>query len=235
MKMRRHDQHGFTLMEILLAVLLSGVVLVSIYGVFAQGLRVGRFFERRGEVSQDSYWIMTTLTRDLENMAPYSLPGTPGPFFMGSGNEICLVLASETGLQRVRYRLLLPETGEVHTVVVNEGSTTMPEAVVVERREEEERRRVLVRELRAFPFRQGEEEVLLRQVMSNNAAPDGLRFYYQRDAQSSWEDKWNEAGWPVRVRVDVLLLDSEGQERRLVKDVLIVSNQEQGTGLYAEE
>ncbi|HSV43274.1 MAG TPA: prepilin-type N-terminal cleavage/methylation domain-containing protein [Candidatus Bathyarchaeia archaeon] len=234
--MRRHDRQGFTLMEILLAVMLSGAVLSCIYGVFVQGLRVQRFFARRGEVSQDRYWITTILTRDLENMIPYTLPGTAAPFFTGSTATLGLVVADDQGLRQVRYRLLPPETTHVHTVIVNRETTDVRDVFKDRHQENRERPWTLVREVLRFPFRGGGEDVVSQQIVSNHVAPNGLHFYYQKNNEETvWQEEWTDTIWPLRVRLDVLLFDSEGKERRLVKDVLIVNNQSQEAGMYAVE
>lgn len=79
---RKAGDGGFTLVEIMLAILILGIVVSTIYGAWAGTLRVTRDSEYVDEVYAMARNAMMHLTEDLESLAPWGgafvLDGGPG-------------------------------------------------------------------------------------------------------------------------------------------------------------
>jgi len=71
-EMNRLKRGGFTLVEILLGVMIFGILSTTIYGVFANAIRLNRQARNIEELYRDARCVIDALTLDLENMVPYT-------------------------------------------------------------------------------------------------------------------------------------------------------------------
>lgn len=224
-KSRRHYiSKGFTLVELLLGVLLFGIVSSSIYLVFSQGLRIERRLRNRSSAGQDFFWAMHRMVRDLENMVPYTLPGTKNVFLDGQQYKIAFLVSGESGLQEVRYELAEQENTKVHRVEVNRDPVGINETLTVSHRKEEARQYFLVRKTRPFLIMGEEYDEFHEEILSRHIPGEGLMFSYLSydDGSPVWKNQWQEDSWPAAIRIDLTVLEERQVPVRMVRDVFVV-------------
>lgn len=178
---------GFTLIEVVLAMTLLGLIAGVVYGIFYFGVTVGE----RGEVAVASAQRLRLasdiLIRQIKSVVAY--PARNGddevyPYFYGSSKSMAFVTATAQsgggGLGRVVYRV---EEGP--RLVLEESTEFTPDGLGQE----------------SLPQHVGQEAVLLEDF-------DDLRFEYLLDdgVDFEWRDSWDgyvEEMLPAAVRVTV--------------------------------
>jgi len=68
----KRRQSGFTLVEVLMGIMIFGILSTTIYGVFANAIRLNRQARDMEAFYRDARWVVDTLALDLENMVPYT-------------------------------------------------------------------------------------------------------------------------------------------------------------------
>jgi len=107
--------HGFTLIEILLALLIGSVVLTSIYGVFSAVSQARNRLEAEGDVYHQARIFFDRLGSELESLRVAPL-GTKAVFSSGHDSDgniylefntelVSPLLQQHGGLSRVRYEV----------------------------------------------------------------------------------------------------------------------------------
>lgn len=124
----RTPQKGFTLIEVMLAILIGGLILSSIYGVFSSVSRVSQRLEREGEQFHKVRIFFDRIAGELSSLRLTQIgdqsilsSGTTldGEVFLEFNSELVSpFLAQYGGISRVRYELRTVE--EVKTLYRSE-------------------------------------------------------------------------------------------------------------------
>lgn len=108
---RKQTSRGFTLIEILVAVLILAVLSVAAYGGLNALIKAQEITQQHAKNFKQLQLAMTTIGRDLKQAAsrPIRLSsGTLAPAMMGGSNDIPLLAFTRTGRPNP---LLLPHSG----------------------------------------------------------------------------------------------------------------------------
>jgi general secretion pathway protein J len=180
----RHDQRGFTLLELLLALAIVGALVVIAFGGVRIALGSWRQGEDRAEAYQHLRGVALTLGRTVGAAYPYNAPRGDTPtavlLFGGSGSSLELVT------QAAPYPAAVPVA---FTAVVIELGTTG------------EHRGLVIRQ-RLLPNRNPFTDAV---VVFNDPTLTELSFSYL-DAEGAWQDTWDvetQKRLPKAIRISV--------------------------------
>ena len=224
------QRRGLSLIELLVALLIFATVALSLYSVFAQGLRLQKKAKAEEEQYRALRWALEVLTQDLSHAGEFTvlLPQeeVPRGAIWGEKDTVHVLRFTSAGLEVIRYGLKAPEEEWVYQTVVGQRSSgNVP--IIVSYSETEDQLQYLVRERTLLAPGQGggetETEILYRRVI-----PGGLEFTYGGVSTSAgeesleWFDHWDEEGLPAMIKITCSGNDAvSGQERTWTKDVLI--------------
>lgn len=120
----RGDSRGFTLVEVLLAILIGSLVLTSIYGVFSSVSGARNRLESEGNLYHQARIFFDRIDGELSSLRLSSLGGeavfrsgqtSAGDFFLEFDTELVSPLLQKYGgISRVRYELQQDEAGLIH-------------------------------------------------------------------------------------------------------------------------
>jgi general secretion pathway protein J len=184
---------GMTLLEVVLALTILGVVALLLTGTLRVGIRAWEAGERQAGAQQETRAVVELVTEALSGAYPYRSSSGPGAervvLFEGEASEVRFVTtAAPLGLDA-------PDA-PFHAVTLGKGAGDRLR--VVERLVPNEE-----------PFREGTTTTLSRTVTD-------FRLQY-RDATGSWVDQWDgksAAGLPTAVRVD-LAIQAAGRKQEI--------------------
>ena len=169
--MRRRDQRGFTLLELILALSIVAAMLAIVFGGLRVGIRAWQRGGERSEALQHARSLAALLTQSLGGAAAYLAPAAAGAqpevLFQGQPDRLGFVTTSPP--------FPLPGTIAFTAVMlsVDEG----------------EQIGFAIRE-KAMPNEDPFEEtppILVDPTLT------ALRFRYMRDVEGSWEEVWDGA------------------------------------------
>lgn len=116
---RRHQQRGFTLLEVLIAITVTGLIGVGTYQLFNSTLRTQSVMEEKGVKLERMQRAMTFISRDLQQVVPRPTRNGYGDreYAFSNRNTLYLLemtrlgwrnpmLAPRSELQRVTYELI---------------------------------------------------------------------------------------------------------------------------------
>jgi prepilin-type N-terminal cleavage/methylation domain-containing protein len=222
-------RHGFTLLELLLALGITAVMGSSVYLVYANAVRIDRESRRLGDVTFDSFMVVRTLERDLGRLVyyRYAEPGetTEQAVFEADDDRLAFVIQDDDGLKWVEYLLVQQPQDQVRSTQLGQrtkGNVDM----VVERSIQQKPRSMFLRKLQLFKGRTpaGDEDIR-QEILTDNIASDGLEFYYAEFKQNnglSWSKTWKQSARPAALRVVLRLLDPDsGRTFEISKDLLM--------------
>lgn len=174
---------GFTLIEVLLAILIGGIVLSSLYGVFSSVSNVSQRLTREGEQYHQVRVLFDRIAGELGSLKTGMIgPGLAfesgttadgGPYLEFNTELVAPWLKRYGGLTRVRYELREEDDG---------GTLYRSERIVLADLAEEE----------ALPFVGGLKNFRIR--------------YF---GQGGWQDQWSGQSLPRMIEL-FFELDSEG-------------------------
>ena len=169
--MRRRDQRGFTLLELILALSIVAAMLAIVFGGLRVGIRAWQRGGERSEALQHARSLAALLTQSLGGAAAYLAPAAAGAqpevLFQGQPDRLGFVTTSPP--------FPLPGTIAFTAVMlsIDEG----------------EQIGFAIRE-KAMPNEDPFEEtppILVDPTLT------GVRFRYMRDVEGSWEEVWDGA------------------------------------------
>jgi prepilin-type N-terminal cleavage/methylation domain-containing protein len=186
----RHATDGFSLLEVMLAMVALAMVSMICYGAFHLGIRA----VERGEVAvvtaQRLRVASDVLIRQVKSAVPYPARNEDEevyPYFFGTPTSMTFVTAAALngggGLARVAYQLTPGEGTELPKLVVEESSAFSPDALGVERFEPSG--------ARATVLLDGFKDLRFQYLLSDGADVE-------------WRDSWNgreEEIMPTAVRI----------------------------------
>lgn len=169
--MRRRDQRGFTLLEIVLALSIVGAMLAIVFGGLRVGIRAWQRGEERTETQQHARSLNALLAQALGGATAYLGPAPAGVqpevLFQGAADRLSFVTVSPP------FPLPAAIAFTAVSFSVDEG----------------DRPGLAIRE-KAMPNEDPFEDVPPIVVDPTLSA---IRFRYLRDAEGSWEDTWDGA------------------------------------------
>ena len=168
--MRRRRQGGFTLIEVVLALSIVAAMLAIVFGALRVGIRAWQRGDERTETLQHARSLNALLAQTMGGMTPYMGPAAAGSqpevIFQGDPDRIGFVTVSPP------FPLPAPIAFTAVSLGVDEG----------------ERPGLAIRE-KAMPnddpFDQSAAPVLVDPSLT------AVRFRYMRDAEGSWEERWD--------------------------------------------
>jgi prepilin-type N-terminal cleavage/methylation domain-containing protein len=180
----RRDARGFTLLELVLALAIVGVLVVIAFGGVRIALSAWRQGEDRAEAHQHVRSVALSLARSLNGVYPYTAPKAeaPTPVLLFEGKESRLEFVT----QAPPYPASIPVA---FTAVVFELGTS------------DEHRGLVIRQ-RVLPNR---EPFIEAKVVFNDPTLIALEFAYL-DENGSWQDAWDsdqQKRLPRAVRITV--------------------------------
>jgi general secretion pathway protein J len=97
----RAESRGFTLLELVIAMTVLGMVTVALYGVVAIGASAAGAGERKTEQARRFRTAVTVMSRQLRSVAPLFISGDkdeePKPFFVADDESIEFITAAPQG------------------------------------------------------------------------------------------------------------------------------------------
>ena len=204
---------AFTLMEVLIAVVVSSIVLAAVSGVFYGAMKLRDKTTRALEKSLPIQQAVSIIRRDLLGIVVPggTLTGTlktaVGSTSTGGDMPLGAEFYTSTGLpsgyepwgdvQKVAYYLRSP---------TNQTSLSGMDLV-----------RSVTRNLLANVQEQTEEQWLLGDVKTV-----GMQFYSGTEWRSEWDSTTEEKALPRAIRVDILLVAEDAQSERIQNPIQIV-------------
>jgi general secretion pathway protein J len=193
--------HGFTLVEVVLAVSILAVVALLATAALRVGLRAWEAGQRQVDAQQETRAVIELISETLEGAYPYLASPRSAQkrpvLFEGRADEVRFVTTAPP--------LTLETAAPFHAVVLGRGTASGP-------------LRVLERLVPAdAPFEEGREVVLSKAVSQ-------LRLAY-RDEDGGWRDAWDgrdTGGLPTAVRLE-LTLGSGGRARALPPIIVAIA------------
>jgi general secretion pathway protein J len=185
--MRADRQRGFTLLELVLALSIVAAMLAIAFGGLRLGVRAWQRGEERTETLQHARSLSALFAQSLGGTMPYLGPAPAGAqpdvLFQGEADRISFVTVSPP------FPLQAPIAFTAVTLSIDEG----------------DRPGFAIRE-KALPNDEPFEQTTPVLVDPSLTA---LKFRYLRDAEGSWEDRWDgaqERSLPRAVEVTVTAL-----------------------------
>ncbi len=167
----RRSERGFTLLELVLALSIVAAMLAIVFGGLRVGIRAWQRGEERSESLQHARSLAALLSQSLGGTLAYLGPAAAGVqqevLFQGEPDKLSFVTVSPP------FPLSAPIVFTAVTLSVDEGER--PGFAI--------REKALPNE---DPFEQG-TPVLVDPTLT------AVRFRYLRDAEGSWEDRWDGA------------------------------------------
>lgn len=203
-------RNGFTLIELLLAVSIFAIIGITVYSVFASSIKLSAYSEGQGDVYRQARWILDLMSRELESAVYYDFSNSYEELaaFSGTKEEIRFLLRTDDGLKSVKYYLILPESSQIHQVVI--GKKYKKNVDVSLESEEAQRDYYLVREEKAFVefLNNTASDKDKLEVLATNIKADGLAFQFgyidTPDAEeTSWRGQWDSKFVPLNVKIAI--------------------------------
>ncbi len=207
---------GFTLLEIMIALAIAGIVVASLFAVYGKTLDVGEQIREQAGLEQSARMLFQQLHKDFEGLyyRPSQNASSPGPYsFLGAGE-------GGTGVETSEVPALL-RLGSTTSLDFKKG--TLPRHKLFRVRyllrgssQGEDGTRTLLREQLAFP---GIRDSAERVALTDNVRELELSFV---DSEGRSTRSWNSAdrmgqkekpSLPKMVEVRLTLQSGEGTER----------------------
>ena len=94
------NKDGFTLVEMILVVLVSSMIAIAVYRIFAVATKADERVRMRMEAYRSVDTVFYLIENDLSNMVQYSFEGRS---LIGDERSIRMFIAADTGVEVVRY------------------------------------------------------------------------------------------------------------------------------------
>jgi len=193
-RQERTSAYGFTLIEVILAMMIFSIMSLSLFGVFSNGIKINERVQNQTDVHREVVWSFERISRDLENAVPYDFGSSYSErrAFEGDHKSFTIILAVETGLKVIRYSLYTPEKGHVSTTVI--GETIKNNVDIIASLYSFENNQFLVREEWDFiEYLQSSQEGGELEILSPHIKSDSLEIFYSyKDNEDSDDITWNE-------------------------------------------
>ena len=236
---------GFTLVEMLQAILIFSIIAAMIYGVMSTGMKLNHRVDEIRGVFQDARWGFDQLARELENARYYdfsaSYPDTVG--FLGNPKELRFLTSTEKGLVMVRYFIGRPDYGRVRKTIIGKKVDKISSMVIESTQEAPEfflmRAEQPLAEFFSSPQTSDtsskETEVICGFLVENGLH---LRYGMVEDEKNpsaiQWQESWKNPFVPYGVEIQLTLKNPEasGDPITLMRQIVLPVG---GTGRKNEQ
>ena len=214
---RRGGSQGFTLLEIMIALAISGIVVACLFAVYNQTLKTGEQVKVQAGLEQSARMIFSQLHRDLEGLyyRHSQNASSPGPYSFRGGEQ--------AGMSRQEPRKGTPLLRFGSTTALDFQEEAFPEKrlfrvryILRESGPEGEGPDILLRSQLAFPEIREEPS---RLVLSNQVNDLSLTFIDSSGReQNSWDslarlEQEDKPPLPKRMLLELTLQSKDGAER----------------------
>lgn len=185
---RLRGRAAFTLVELMIALLITAVALTAVYGMFYGGLRAWRNGTNQSRMSFEVGFLSDVISRDLRNaMDPEN---EQQPALLGDHKRVAFFTTSSTGGGKwpLRFATYSYEAGDEATL----GRLTVT----------------------SVPYAGSMRlvDVQSRDVIAANLEEFRLSYY----KNNRWQDKWQDDGLPEAVRIIARLVTDDRRQRRKI-------------------
>lgn len=224
--MARFNRQGFTLVEILLAVMIVVMLAGSLYATFAAGLKLDHRSKQVFRDLDESRTIMEQLYRDFGRTVSYDFRGSfpDKKTFFADNTTLLFFIDNGEQMRWVRYQLLVPEKGKIAETRL--GTVSKRNETVTLFSSIESGLRTLVRDEGDFlsffdqNVKPDRSEVLSRRMTEKGFVVSCARTIEGQPAME-WSVGWNEDFLPAAVRVQVSFKTQEGLIKDFTRDFLL--------------
>ena len=214
----RSSLTGFTLVELLIVAAIFSIITLCVYSVFSTGFSILRRSEESGRLYQEAKFSLDDMSRQLKMAVTYDF-GTAYPdikAFDGKHNEISFLVATDSGLRRIRYSLSSTQPAQAHTTKVN-YQKKLPSSITA--RFERHETQTMFLEKSAVSFLESlaapEDSEASTEALASLVTPGGLSFRYAYIRQLGdghievvWDDTWQDnAVIPNGVQINLELVN----------------------------
>ncbi|MFC1704069.1 type II secretion system protein J [Candidatus Omnitrophota bacterium] len=213
---------GLTLIELLISLTIFSVVTISLYSTFSSGVSVWRKSDEANRIYQEARLALDQIAREIKSVERYNFGDAylDQYAFDGTENELSFLIATDSGLKRIKYFLEDPELSSIYSTEVN-FLQSMPSSIVAQYESVEERPMALVRkELQGLGV---QEEVEGISVLASLVVPSGLSFRYasvsysdETGTEVEWVSTWQESqSFPMGVKIYLVLVNPRRPEEKI--------------------
>jgi len=208
---------GFTLLEIMIALAISGIVVACLFAVYNRTLQVGELVKDQAGVEQNARMILSQLHQDLEGLyyRRSQNASSPGPYCFRAGEGLEMT-RQETGKGMVLLRFGSTTSLDFREVSFPERRLFRVRYILRETGQNGQGPGTLIRSQLAFPEIREEPS---RITLSDRVSDISATFVDASGGEhSSWDspariDREGEPSLPKRVLVELTLRSGEGTER----------------------
>lgn len=218
--------HGFTLIELLLGVVITSIILLTVYAVFFAALDIRERSLRQEDTIGQMGIALEAMARDLENTVGYNFANSYPEIkaFNGAKDRVTFLQSSPNGLRFVSYFLQEKDEGRRHEVKI--GRHSKRNVAVTESKTGKEAAYDLIRESRPFvDYLNQSEDGKETRIVCRNLKSDGLNFSFGSvnpdSGERSWYTAWSFNVIPALTKVELVSgPGSSGPGVQLAKMVL---------------
>ncbi len=208
------NRRAFTLLELLLALTVFGIIASSLFAVFHNGMRIQKRVDAINFFNREVMWALDQFQYDIENAVDYDFSGTLSleeelPF-KGQNDTISLITITDRKLEVISYFLADPKQSQTFVTVFNPDG---PQDSVTS----EDTTQLLIRKRQPLrDYLSGDDLNIEEEILSRRIKSEGLTFSFLRymdaqstdgqdvieEGQSKWVSIWEDAEMPYIVRMN---------------------------------
>ena len=191
--------YGFTLIELLLGVVITSIILLTVYTVFFAALDIRERSLRQEDTVGQMGIALEAMARDLENTVGYNFANSYPEIkaFNGAKDRITFLQSSPQGLRFVSYYLQKRDEGRRHDVQI--GQHSKKNVSVTESKTGTEAVYDLIRESRPFlDYLTASDDHAETRIVCRNIKSNGLQFSFGSVNPDSGGRAWY-ASWSFNV------------------------------------
>jgi len=208
---------GFTLLEIMIALAISGIVVACLFAVYNRTLEVGEQVKDQAGVEQNARLILSQLHKDLEALyyRPSQNASSPGPYCFRAGEGLEMT-RQDAGKGTVLFRFGSTTSLGFREAPFPERKLFRVRYILRETGQQEQGPGTLLRSQLPFPEIRDEPS---RITLSDRVSDISIAFVDASGREhSSWDspariDREGEPPLPKRILVELTLQSGEGTER----------------------
>lgn len=217
--------YGFTIIELLLGLSIFSIIIVLVYSVFYNGLKLEKRANQNESMLHEARMMLGLMEKEFENMTTYNFEGSneDKQSFEGREDSIQFVLAFEQGLKVVRYSLENKNQSVLYQTIIGETYSKNMDTITKQRQSQSSY--VLIRSEQNFvSFLSGSNKGAEKEILLTQLESDSFQFSYGKieGEEVSYLDEWEDARIPSIIKISFSVFDStKGESVVFEKAVLI--------------
>lgn len=220
------NRRGFTLIEVLLAVMIIVSIAGSLYVTFAAGLKLERRVHQSFQDVGESRLIMEQLYRDLARVVDYDFSGSfpEQKSFEAGQTYFSFVIDDQGKLKWIRYAVIVPDAGQIQTTRL--GISSARNVAISTVSSTDIRLLALIRQESDFiPSSALADYFEQRAVLTNRVVEGGWKVSFaltlKNQPKIEWTTSWEHDFVPAAVRVSLSVRSENGQVKEFVRDFVL--------------